>query len=56
MLEDAWSRVTDRDAKIVVRPREGVEEHFGVSILPEGFELDVKRLGAVHQCSRPECG
>lgn len=39
MLEDAWSRVTDRDAEIVVRLRD-VEERFGVSILPEGFELE----------------
>ena len=44
MLDVAWSRVTDRDAEIVVRLRD-VEEHFGVGILPEGFELE-EALGA----------
>lgn len=37
-LVTAWERVVDRDAHVVERLR-GVEQHFGVFVLPEGFEL-----------------
>ncbi len=55
MLDVAWSRVTDRDAEIVVRLRD-VEEHFGVGILPEGFELEeAVGAGAVLEAGARVC-
>lgn len=37
LLEGAWQRVLSPDQEVVERLR-GVEEHFGVRVLPEGFE------------------
>ncbi|SJN11219.1 putative helicase [Leucobacter sp. 7(1)] len=37
-LAAAWDRVVDRDHKVVARLRD-VEQHFGVRVLPQGFEL-----------------
>lgn len=37
-LVAAWDRVVDRDELVVERLR-GVEQHYGVRVLPEGFEL-----------------
>lgn len=37
-LVTAWERVVDRDEQVVDRLR-GVERHFGVQVLPDGFEL-----------------
>lgn len=36
-LAGAWTRVVDRDAEVVSRLRDA-ERHFGVQILPDGFE------------------
>ncbi|WP_275541238.1 AAA family ATPase [Acidipropionibacterium jensenii] len=36
-LAGAWTRVIDRDAEVVSRLRDA-ESHFGVQILPDGFE------------------
>lgn len=38
-LAAAWERVVDRDEAVVERLR-GVERHFGVSVLPDGFALE----------------
>lgn len=37
-LRGSWGRVVDRDQTVIDRIR-GVEEHFGVVVLPSGFEL-----------------
>src|SRR5699024_2244460 len=39
LLEETWARVPAPDAEVVERLR-GVEEHFGVRVLPEGFTLE----------------
>ena len=39
LLEKTWARVPAPDAEVVERLR-GVEEHFGVRVLPEGFTLE----------------
>jgi hypothetical protein len=39
LLEETWQRVLAPDAEVVERLR-GVEEHFGVRVLPDGFTLD----------------
>src|SRR5699024_8043435 len=38
LLEGTWQRVLSTDAEIVERLR-AVEQHFGVQVLPEGFEV-----------------
>ncbi|MBP6684310.1 MAG: AAA family ATPase [Leucobacter sp.] len=46
-LQAAWERVVDRDAPTLARLR-AAERHFGVLVLPEGFELEAPtELGAV---------
>lgn len=40
-LITAWERVVDRDAEVVSRLRD-VERHFGVQVLPDGFELEAE--------------
>ena len=37
LLEGTWQRVLSPDQEVLERLR-GVEEHFGVRVLPEGFE------------------
>jgi DNA polymerase III epsilon subunit-like protein len=37
LLEGTWQRVLSPDTEVIERLR-GVEEHFGVRVLPEGFE------------------
>lgn len=39
-LTEAWGRVVDRDSEVVDHLRD-VEKHYGVEILPAGFELAV---------------
>ncbi|MFD4009295.1 hypothetical protein ACFWQK_16475 [Brachybacterium paraconglomeratum] len=39
LLEETWKRVPAPDAEVVERLR-GVEEHFGVRVLPDGFALE----------------
>ena len=39
LLERTWQRVLSPTRTVVERLR-GVEQHFGVSVLPEGFEAD----------------
>lgn len=41
LLAQAWLRVVDRDDAVVGRLR-GVEQYFGVSVLPEGFALEAE--------------
>src|SRR5699024_11402335 len=38
LLEETWQRVLSPDAEVVERLR-AVEQHFGVQVLPEGFEV-----------------
>src|SRR5699024_7202651 len=38
LLEETWERVLSPDAEVVERLR-AVEQHFGVQVLPEGFEV-----------------
>src|SRR5699024_5491864 len=38
LLETTWQRVLSPDAEVVERLR-AVEQHFGVSVLPEDFEV-----------------
>src|SRR5699024_9077964 len=45
LLERTWQRVLSPDAEVVERLR-AVEQHFGVSVLPEGFEADGPVLAA----------
>src|SRR5699024_12284517 len=45
LLEQTWQRVLSPDAEVVERLR-AVEQHFGVSVLPEGFEADGPVLAA----------
>ena len=39
LLEETWERVPAPDAEVVERLR-GVEQHFGVRVLPEGYTLE----------------
>src|SRR5699024_8281854 len=38
LLEETWERVLSPDAEVVERLR-AVEQHFGVQVVPEGFEV-----------------